>query len=83
MIEIGDYKMVQKDFPEGQPPSRGRRPKTCPWCGGLLLFQPSYPVRRLIPGETRTLEDREVPERLRTIPAWVCRTPHCKFREPA
>lgn len=57
--------------------------KTCPWCRGALGFQPYYPVMRLFPGNTWRPADDVLPEPLRTLPAWVCETPHCKFREPA
>jgi hypothetical protein len=76
--------MVERDFPERKTPvPRGRPIKVCPWCGGPVVFEPYYPVTRLIPGEARRVEEKEIPERLRTVPAWVCETPHCRFREPA
>jgi hypothetical protein len=37
----------------------------------------------MIPGEARAIVEVNVPESLRTISAWVCRTPHCKYREAA
>jgi hypothetical protein len=37
----------------------------------------------MIPGEARAATDANVPEALRTIPAWVCATPHCRYRETA
>lgn len=57
--------------------------KTCRWCGGPLIFEPQYPVLRLVPGESLTLPDDDVPPALRTLPAWVCGTPFCKYREKA
>jgi hypothetical protein len=57
--------------------------KTCPWCGGRLELQKNFPLRRLIPGETRARADDHIPEALRTTRAWVCATPHCRFRETA
>jgi hypothetical protein len=64
--------------------SQRRSVKTCPWCNGSLVFEPRYPVMRLIPGATtRVPREDDVPEPLRTVAAWVCGTPHCRFREPA
>jgi len=58
--------------------------KTCPWCGGPLVYERNYPVMRLVPGETRTLaNDETIPEPLRTVPAWACATAMCRYREPA
>jgi len=57
--------------------------KLCPWCSGGLLYTPSFPVTRLAPGEGTHLRDEDIPEVLRTVPAWTCGTPHCKYREPA
>jgi hypothetical protein len=73
--------MAQRDLP-------GRRTdqptlKVCPWCGGGLNFTASYPVTRLAPGESRRLREEDIPALLRTVPAWTCATPHCKYREPA
>jgi hypothetical protein len=36
-----------------------------------------------MPGATRFARHDEIPEPLRTVPAWVCGTPHCKYREIA
>ena len=55
----------------------------CPWCRGRLVLQPSYSILGMIPGDARARADADVPEALRTIRAWVCATPHCKFRESA
>jgi hypothetical protein len=57
--------------------------KSCPWCGGALAFEPYYPVTRLAPGESRSVDELSIPEPLRTVPAWACETPHCRYREPA
>jgi hypothetical protein len=57
--------------------------KSCPWCGGRLELQKSYPLRQLIPGEEQARADDHIPEALRTTPAWVCATPHCRYRESA
>jgi hypothetical protein len=57
--------------------------KTCPWCRGPLAFDARFPVVRLMPGATRFARHDEIPEPLRTVPAWVCGTPHCKYREIA
>ena len=37
----------------------------------------------MIPGEMRAPSRRPHPEALRTIRAWVCATPHCRYRESA
>ena len=72
-------------YPESRAPvPPGKALKMCPWCRGALTFEPYFPVMRLIPGESRTLRDEErLPPKLRTVPAWVCETPFCKFREKA
>jgi hypothetical protein len=60
--------------------------KTCPWCGGALIYEKNYPVMRLLPGETRTrtrVDDKSIPEPLKTVPAWACATAMCRYREPA
>ena len=58
--------------------------KTCPWCGGALVYNKHYPVMLLVPGETRSfVDDRNVPEPLKTVPAWSCGTAMCRYREPA
>lgn len=57
--------------------------KSCPWCGGALVFTRAYPVTRLAPGESRRVRDEDIPESLRTVPAWTCQTPLCRYREPA
>jgi hypothetical protein len=67
-------------------PDRGagkRVLKVCRWCAGPLAFTPAYPVTHLAPGEATALRDEDIPARLRTVPAWICTTPHCKYREPA
>lgn len=62
-------------------PALGVRP--CPWCRGRLVLEPSFPLRQMIPGDARARSDDHIPEALRTIRAWVCATPHCKYRETA
>jgi hypothetical protein len=57
--------------------------KTCRWCGGPLVFEPNFPVLRLVPGEPHAALDDHIPPTLRTLPAWVCGTPFCKYREKA
>jgi hypothetical protein len=57
--------------------------RQCPWCKGRLDYNSSFPLRLLIPGEIRDRSELNVPESLRTVRAWVCATPHCKFRETA
>ena len=65
------------------PPAAASAVKSCPWCGGALGYRHAYPVTRLAPGECRRLRDDDIPEVLRTVPAWTCLTPLCKYREPA
>jgi hypothetical protein len=57
--------------------------RVCPWCRGRLVLQPAFPLTALIPGEFRTRTNVDIPESLRTIPAWVCTTAHCRYREQA
>ena len=57
--------------------------KLCPWCQGRLVLEPSFPLRNMIPGDVRARGEDDIPEALRTIRAWVCTTPHCRFRESA
>lgn len=57
--------------------------KPCPWCGGLLAFTRAFPVMRLAPGESRPVRDDHIPEAFRTVAAWTCRTPLCRYRESA
>jgi hypothetical protein len=37
----------------------------------------------MIPGDARARAEEGIPEAFRTIRAWVCATPHCKYRETA
>jgi hypothetical protein len=37
----------------------------------------------MIPGDVRSGGEENVPEAFRTIRAWVCATPHCRYRESA
>lgn len=71
----------------GDPPRERRKKITtgraCPWCKGRLVLESSFPLRQLIPGEVRARAEQNVPEQMRTVKAWVCSTPHCKFRESA
>lgn len=70
--------------PESRMPVRhGHVLKVCPWCSGALAFDPYFPVMRLIPGESPSFSDDGLPPTLRTVPAWVCETPFCKYREKA
>ena len=71
-------------YPESSIPHRSEKAlKLCPWCGGQLVFEPYYPVMRLIPGESLGLSEENVPPTLRTVAAWACETPYCKYREKA
>lgn len=58
-------------------------PRQCPWCDGRLELQPTYPRNSMGPGDVRAWSDADIPETLRTIRAWVCATPHCRYREYA
>ena len=57
--------------------------KTCPWCGGALGYTAHYPVMHLAPGDVLVVSDKDVPQGLRTVPAWTCQTPLCRYRESA
>jgi hypothetical protein len=57
--------------------------KTCPWCGGSLKFDPIFPVARLVTGDSRPFREADIPASLLAMPAWVCATPLCRYREPA
>jgi hypothetical protein len=48
-----------------------------------MIFRRDYPLVHLAPGEMRRLRDEDIPAALRLVPAWVCGTPHCKYRESA
>ena len=72
------------NYPDSRIPApSGRVLKVCPWCSGPLAFEPYYPVMRLIPGDSPKVREYDLPSALRTVPAWVCETPHCKYREKA
>ena len=62
---------------------KGPGSKICPWCQGKLVLQPAFPLRKMIPGDVRARGEDDIPEALRTIRAWVCATPHCRYRESA
>jgi hypothetical protein len=74
---------------EQEPPERRKRDEKspavqlCPWCGGRLVLQNRFPLRKMIPGDGHARAEDGIPESLRTIRAWVCATPHCKYRETA
>jgi hypothetical protein len=57
--------------------------RSCPWCLGRLELQPRFPLLQMIPGDVRAGGGENIPEALRTIRAWVCATPHCRYRESA
>jgi hypothetical protein len=54
--------------------------RTCPWCSGLLELRSAYPILSLFPEPPGTAA---IPELIHTAPAWVCQTPHCKYRARA
>ena len=62
---------------------QGPGAKSCPWCQGRLELQPRFPLRQMIPGDVRAGSGEDIPEAFKTIRAWVCATPHCKYRESA
>lgn len=71
-----------------QDPPLDRRTKittgrACPWCKGRLVLESSFPLRQLIPGDVRARSEEHIPEQMRVVKAWVCSTPHCRFRESA
>ena len=68
---------------ERRPVREPWKQKRCPWCQGRLVLKPSFPLRAMIPGEVRARGEDHIPEALRTIRAWVCATPHCRYRESA
>lgn len=61
----------------------GFHPQRCPWCGGRLQLAPAFPRHAMIPGDVSAWADGDVPETFRTVRAWVCGTPHCRYRESA
>ena len=75
--------MTEEQAPERRQPAAVATQKYCPWCHGLLELKPSFPLRGMIPGDVRFRGEENVPEALRTIRAWVCATPHCRYRESA
>jgi hypothetical protein len=75
--------MQEQKSVERRPLASPVRKKRCPWCQGRLVLKPSFPLRAMIPGEVCARRDEHIPEALRTIRAWVCATPHCRYRESA
>jgi hypothetical protein len=75
--------MIDDVFSDKREADTGAGGMSCPWCRGRLVLQPTFPLRKLIPGDPRGREDSSIPEALRTIRAWVCATPHCRYREIA
>ena len=67
----------------GRPARRSGIDARCPWCGGDLVLHTGYPFRQLFPGELRVSGEEVVPEYLRLTTAWVCTTPHCRYRDVA
>jgi hypothetical protein len=56
--------------------------KLCPWCSGKLGFVAAYPVAALTPFQIAEPPPAiNVPPELRSTRAWVCLTPHCRYRE--
>jgi hypothetical protein len=68
---------------ERRRPTVGSGERACPWCGGQLELRDAYPLTHLIPGEVGARAHDHIPESLRTTRAWVCATPHCRYREAA
>ena len=64
-------------------PRRSDARKICPWCRAPLVLEPRYPVMRLFPNAVRNAVADIPSEFLPTIPALVCSTPLCKYRERA
>ena len=75
--------MTEQRAVERRPSAIPGMQKRCPWCQGTLVWKPSFPLRAMIPGEVRARGEDHIPEALRTIRAWVCATPHCRYRESA
>ena len=75
--------MIEKRTEPRKPTEATPLVKDCPWCRGRLELQPRFPLRMMIPGDSRAAAEHDVPESLRTIRAWVCSTPLCKYRETA
>jgi len=75
--------MIYRKLEEGATRAAPSIMKSCPWCSGSLLFTPRFPVTEFLPWESRLRHDDNLPEPLRTVPACVCETPHCRYREPA
>ena len=75
--------MAEERAVERRPSAIPGMQKRCPWCQGPLEWKPSFPLRAMIPGEVRARGEDHIPEALRTIRAWVCATPHCRYRESA
>jgi hypothetical protein len=56
--------------------------RVCPWCAGELGFAAAYPLAALVPfALAESIQAAQVPVEFRSVPAWVCRTPHCRYRE--
>jgi hypothetical protein len=52
----------------------------CPWCHGELILSTSSSLDELVPGGVRARAGSDVPPEVRSIAAWVCQTPHCRYR---
>lgn len=81
LLSFGRPMTQNKELPRSVPGPGSL--KRCPWCGGALVFASAFPLTRLAAGEFRSIRDDDIPAPLKTVPAWTCGTPHCKYREPA
>jgi len=75
--------MPEEKHREGPQVAGPVRQKRCPWCQGHLELKPSFPIRAMIPGDAGSRGEEHIPEVFRTMRAWVCATPHCRYRETA
>jgi hypothetical protein len=57
-------------------------PRTCPWCHGQLSLKAGSALEELIPGGIVARPNGDLPLELRSVAAWVCDTPHCRYRKP-
>jgi hypothetical protein len=60
----------------------GLMPPTCPWCNGRLSLKASNVIEELVPGGMSMPTCPEIPAQYRQLAAWICDTPHCRYRRP-